>query len=129
MKLRPVRTEIEDEIRRQRCFHVQVEHLEPLLGVNIKAPCEQVANQILKESPGCLPVAVFRKVDEAEETCRNRVNDSRDSFGLHRGRPVGGDGFAEHRPLLWLRDEELPVDGPRKLLAEFEGEVFLAGNE
>src|SRR5436309_6579494 len=120
MKRRAVRTEVKHEVRRQRGLHIQVEHREPRLRVHVEPPCKEVADEIFKKSPGCFLVAVLREVDEAKETRRDRVNDSRDPFGLHRGGAFGGGGLAERFPFFWLRHEELLVDGPRKFLSQAE---------
>ena len=129
MEFRAVRTKIEDEVRRQRGFHIEVEHRKPRSRVHIQPPREQVADEILEESPRCLLIAVLRKVNETKETRRDRVNNSGNSFGLHSRSLFRGDGIAESFPLCWLRDEELFVDCPREFLALLECKIFLVLNE
>ncbi|PYK65401.1 MAG: hypothetical protein DME21_01355 [Verrucomicrobia bacterium] len=129
MKLSAVRTEIEDEIRWQRRFHIEVEHRETRLWIYIQPPCEQMTDEVLEESPRCFLVAVFREIDEAEETRRHRIDNSCNSFGLHSRLSFGSDLFAEHYPFFRFRGKELLVDGTRQPFAKFESNVLLTGNE
>ncbi|PYI87410.1 MAG: hypothetical protein DMF03_13485 [Verrucomicrobia bacterium] len=78
-------SEIENKVGRKPCFHVKIQHLNSGYWIHAKVRCKQMADEVFEKSSRSLLVPIFRQVDEATESHRDRVDNPGDLIRIEFG--------------------------------------------